>query len=142
MTGKIMMGQMMFITAVAVAFSVCVPVWADDIRISSTAIAPAATGIVHHSTDRNGNTEVELKVEHLAKPQSLTPAKGNYVVWVQPAGGPARNVGELQVNDDLAGSLKFTTPHRSFQLSVTAEDSEMAAQASDVEVLRGTVQVR
>jgi hypothetical protein len=132
----------MFIAAVAVLFNASMPVWADETRVSSTAIAPAATGIVNHATDRNGNTEVELKVEHLAKPQALTPAKSHYIVWVQLSGGLAANVGELRVNDDLAGSLKFTTPYRSFQVSVTAEDSEMAARASTMEVLRGNVQVR
>ena len=142
MMKKIMRIKIMFVVAVAVVFSASMPVRADETHISSTAITPAATGMVNHSTDRNGNTEVILKVEQLARPQSLTPAKSHYIVWVQSSGAPATNVGELRVNDDLAGSLKFTTPYRSFQMRVTAEDSEMATQASSVEVLRGNVQAR
>ena len=128
--------------AAAMVFSTSVALWAEQAKLTNTAIAPAASGVVNHSRDRNGNTEVELKVEHLAKPEALTPSKSRYVVWVQPRGGSASNVGTLQVNDDLSGSLEFTTPHRSFDLIVTAEDNGMSAQASTVEILRGTVQPR
>ena len=131
---------LMFLTLVGVVFSGSVLFAGDDVKLNNSTIAPAARGVLNYSTDRNGNTNVEVKVEHLAKPQALSPAKSRYVVWVQTRGGSPANVGNLQVNDDLRGSLKSTTPNASFDVIVTAEDSEMATQASSMEVLRGTVQ--
>jgi hypothetical protein len=87
---------------------------------------PAATGTVNLGADSNGNTQVDLKVQHLAKPQNLTPPKSTYVVWIQARDGRPENQGQLQVNDNLEGEFKTTTPLRTFDIYITAEDGASA----------------
>src|SRR5579883_101972 len=82
--------------------------WGREDRLSNRGLAPAAAGTVITNNDKNGNTEVEVKVEHMATPQALTPAANAYVVWVQPRGESPQNVGVLRVNSDLKASLKTT----------------------------------
>ena len=100
---------------------------------------PAATGMVNLGTDSNGNTQVDLKVEHLAKPRNLTPPKSTYVVWIQARDGRPENQGQLQVNDNLEGQFKTTTPLRTFDIFVTAEDGPSATSPTGSEVFHRTV---
>jgi len=111
--------------------------YADDIRLKNSAEFPAATGKVDFGKDENGNTKAKVEVKHLAKPESLVPAKTHYVVWVQPTGKEAESVGALRVNDDLNGELEFVTTHREFDIFVTAEDSPRVTSPSGTEVMRG-----
>lgn len=60
--------------------------WGREDRLTNTGITPAAEGKVVTANDRNGNTDIELQVKHMATPESLTPAQATYVVWVQTAG--------------------------------------------------------
>src|SRR5690348_2853402 len=81
-----------------------------EYRMTASSAVPAATGTVKVTRDKdNGNTDLEIKVEHLAKPANLTPAEGSYVVWVRPRGADAAKQAALGVNDDLKGQLKVTT---------------------------------
>src|SRR2546423_6836114 len=96
---------------------------------------PAATGHAEIGTDRNGNTTIDLKVQHLAKPENLTPAASTYVVWIQPRGGAPQNQGALQVNSDLNGEYKGTTPYKNFDILVTAENDAKTNTPSGQEVM-------
>lgn len=113
---------------------------ADDVKLRNSPLDPAAQGKVDYHHDRNGNTSMELKVEHLAAPSNLQPVKQVYVVWVQAPGKPPENQGVLRVNEDLEGSIKLITPYKSFDVFVTAEDSPSVTQPSTMEMLRGSVQ--
>ncbi|HEY7402098.1 MAG TPA: hypothetical protein VIB39_01135 [Candidatus Angelobacter sp.] len=113
--------------------------WAREDRLVNTGTAPAAEGKAITDTDRNGNTSVEVQVKHMATPQSLTPAKQAYLVWVQPRGKDAELLGALRVNSDLEGSLKATTTSRDFDILVTAEDNTRPDAPSSMVILRGTV---
>lgn len=115
---------------------------ADDVKLRSSQIAPAAEGKIDYQHDRNGNTSMELKVEHLAAPTSLQPVKQVYVVWVQAPGQPPENQGVLKVNEGLKGSIKMITKSQSFDVFVTAEDTPSVTQPSTMEVLRASVQNR
>lgn len=115
-------------------------VWARDDRLTNTGINPAAEGKVTTGNDRNGNTDVEVQVKHMATPQSLTPAQQGYVVWVQPRGKQPEMLGVLRVNDDLEGSLKATTPYKDFDVIVTAEDNMRPEAPSGMVILKGTVE--
>jgi hypothetical protein len=115
---------------------------ADDVKLRSSQIAPAAEGKIDYHHDRNGNTSMELKVEHLAEPMSLQPVKQVYVVWVQAPGQPPENQGVLKVNENLEGSIKMITKSQSFDVFVTAEDTPSVTQPSTMEVLRASVQNR
>jgi hypothetical protein len=113
--------------------------WAKDDKLTNTGVAPAAQGTVSTGTDKNGNTSVDIKVEHLAHPESLKPAKQNYLVWIQPSGQSAQLLGALRVGDDLKGELKGSTPAKSFQVLITAEDQTNAETPSSTVVLQGNV---
>jgi hypothetical protein len=114
--------------------------YAKDFSLTSTSLVPAAAGKMKVKRDRNGNTELTVEVKHLAKPSALSPARANYVVWLQPRGDSARNAGELAVNNNLDGKFETTTPTKAFDVFVTAEDSLSVQAPSGPEVMRGTVQ--
>lgn len=97
---------------------------------------PAATGTIQVGHDKNGNTTLDLKVKHLAKPGNLTPPATTYVVWIQRPGVSAENQGQLQVNDNLEGEFKTTLPYHNFQIFITAENNPHATSPSGQEVLR------
>src|SRR5256885_10072532 len=44
---------------------------------------PAADAQLTHQKDDNGNVKIKVHFYHLAKPDSLTPAKDAYVVWIE-----------------------------------------------------------
>jgi hypothetical protein len=100
---------------------------------------PSAVGTVDYHHDRNGNTSMELKVDHLAPPINLQPSKQVYVVWVQAPGQAPQNKGALKVNDDQRGSIKLLSPYPAFDVFVTAEDNEHVSAPTGPEVLHGTV---
>ena len=56
---------------------------AKKFPLTAASIVPAAKGAVEIGKDRNGNTEIKLKVEHLANPTSLSPSQTDYIVWLQ-----------------------------------------------------------
>lgn len=125
----------------AIAFLIATAAWSREDKLTNTGIAPAAAGTVTTSNDRNGNTEVEVKVQHMATPQSLTPPAQTYLVWVQPRGQQAELLGALRINgDNLEGSLKGTTTYKDFNVLVTAENNVKADVPSEAVILKGTVE--
>jgi hypothetical protein len=123
-----------------VALLLATAAWAREDRLTNTGAAPAAQGKVITSSDRNGNTQVDVQVKHMASPQSLTPAKQGYLVWVQPHGQPAQLLGTLRVNEDLEGSLKASTPYKDFDVFITAEDQLKPDVPSSTVILKGSVE--
>ena len=101
---------------------------------------PAARGQVDVGRDKNGNTKVELEVEHLAAPENLTPPKSAYVVWFQERGGEASNQGSLKPGKNLKGTFKTVTQMKSFDVIVTAESDASVRTPSGSEVMRAVVQ--
>jgi hypothetical protein len=97
---------------------------------------PAAMGHAEITHDKNGNTLVDLKVHHLAKPENLTPPASAYVVWFQPAGQPPQNQGVLRVDSDLNGEFKTTTPLKNFDIFVTAEPGPTVTAPTGSEIMR------
>jgi hypothetical protein len=112
---------------------------AKKFPFTASSIVPAAKGSVEVGKDRNGNTEVELKVEHLANPTSLSPSQANYIVWLQEKGSGPENQGELKVNGKLQGSFRTVTPRKNFELFVTGENDGTVKMPSGPEVLRTSV---
>jgi len=89
--------------------------------MTSSPSVPGAMGTVYLSHDRNKNSAIDIKVEHLAHPSALTPPQSAYVVWIQETGRDAENQGELHIGKDLNGEFKTVSPHKQFSLFVTAE---------------------
>jgi hypothetical protein len=101
---------------------------------------PGATGIVRVQKDKdNGNTKLNIKVEHLANPASLTPSENAYIVWVQPRGEGATKLGAIGVDKSLKGELNVVTTSKDFDVFITAEQSQSASLPSDVKVLQAHV---
>jgi hypothetical protein len=125
---------------VVFSFLLTVAAWGREDRLTNTGTTPAAMGKVITDNDRNGNTGIEVQVKHMAAPQSLTPAKTIYVVWVQPRGKDPEALGALRVNEGLEGSLKATTPYKDFDIFITAEDSLKPEIPASMVILKGTVE--
>lgn len=125
---------------IAVVLSFAGLALAKDIRLTADPSVPAAAGKAQLDHDRNGNHKVKLEVEHLAKPQALTPPKQTYVVWIQSRGKEPENQGQLKVNDNLQGSFETTTSYPVFDIFVTAEDNPAATTPSSPQLLKGSVQ--
>lgn len=101
---------------------------------------PGARGEVDVGRDKNGNTKIEMEVEHLAAPESLTPPRSAYVVWFQERGSEPLNQGALKPNKNLKANFKSITPLKSFDVIVSAESDPNAKSLTGSEVLRTSVQ--
>ena len=107
-----------------------------------TKSVPGARGVVKVSKTDNGNSEVLIKVEHLAPPGQVLPGATSYVVWVQNidhATAP-QNVGEIKVSDNLEGTLKTLTTLPTFDLTVTPESSPQVVTPANPPVLATRVE--
>jgi hypothetical protein len=108
--------------------------------LTATPVVPGAKGYVDVGQDKNGNTEVDLKVEFLAKPSSLTPPAETYIVWFRQEGSEPESQGQLKVDDNLRGEFKTTTNMKNFDVFVTAENERVPKAPTGPEVLRATIQ--
>jgi hypothetical protein len=108
-------------------------------KLTGGALAPAASGTVDAKIGEGGNTQLEVKVEHLAPPEKVSSGATVYVVWVIAKDAPAVNVGDLKLNADLDGSLQTVTPQHAFELKITAESVSTASNISGPVVLSGSV---
>ena len=104
----------------------CTVAYAKKFPMTAASIVPGARGDVEAGKDKNGNTKLKMTAEHLASPDELTPAKNVYVVWLQERGGTAENQGRLKVDKHLKASFETTTPLKTFDLFVTAEQDANA----------------
>jgi len=105
--------------------------WRDKPQeMHSTSDASSREGTVRTSNADNGNTNVFVRVKHLAPPSKVAGDSTVYVVWIQAREGDRQNVGALTLNKDLEGSLDTVTPHRRFKVSVTPEPSGQVAEPS------------
>jgi hypothetical protein len=103
---------------------------------------PAAHGEIAFERGDNDNTEVEVRVKHLAPPRRLAPDATTYVVWVVAEGIGVQSVGALELDDELVGRLNFVTPHRVFRVVVTPEASRTVSAPSHRAVFTADVDAR
>lgn len=129
-----------FLLAGTAALCLVTSAGAKTYTLRSTPIEPGATGTVDAKPQKDGaNTEVTIKVDHLAKPPQLTPPANSYVVWIEPNGGKAMNQGILKIGDNEKGELKMTTTAPKFAVIVTAETQEKPQTPSKRVVMRTDV---
>lgn len=104
---------------------------------------PAASGTVRAQRDKqNGNTKLDIKVRHLARPSTLTPPATTYIVWVRPNGGDAVKEGSIGVDKkDLDGELHVTTVSKDFDVFITPEQSSTVTMPSSMEILKAHVSI-
>lgn len=110
--------------------------------MTSGSSVPAASGTVRATEGDNGNTNIAVRVYHLAPASRVAPDATVYVVWVQPSRGRLQNVGALTLNDKLEGTLDTVTPHSRFRLTVTPEPSAMVAQPTNEPVFAANVDAK
>lgn len=122
-----------------IALSLAVLAWGKTYTMQTTTLDPGAVAKLEVKTNTD-NTDMTLKVDHLAKPSLLSRPASNYVVWVQQPGREPENVGLLRVDENLKGEVKATTTATRFTVLVTAEDDAKAQTPSDRVVLRADVQ--
>lgn len=126
--------------AITMAMVALLGVWpftqAKEYQMTSAIGVPAATGTVKVQKDKdNGNVKVDIKVDHLARPSSLTPSANDYLVWIRPNGGEAFKQGAIGVDKNLSGELKLETVSKDFDVFITAEQSDSVTSPSSVVVL-------
>ena len=125
--------------ACGMALLLAVLAWGKIYTMQTTPLEPGAVAKLDVKAN-TGNTELTLKVDHLAKPSLLSQPASSYVVWVQPPGQQAVNEGLLRVDDSLKGEVKATTTATRFTVLVTAEDDAKAQTPSERVVLHADVQ--
>ncbi len=134
------MKRVHFFAGIVAVLVLSLAAWAGEkVHMTAGSITPGAMGEVQTGHDQNGNTEVVLKVEHLAQPDKLSPARHTYVVWIQPRGQQPQNMGQMKVGEHETGEFRTHTTFNTFDVFVTAEDNPTAPTPSGQEVLRATV---
>lgn len=114
------------LVAVAVAVAAAAGCAGKETLSASSAL-PAAQGTLRCGRAVNDNTAIDLKVEHLASPDRLTPPAAVYVVWTKSdKDAEPQNIGALKVDANLAGRLETVTSLRRFELFVTGEATGQA----------------
>ena len=132
---------------IAIAMVALLAVWPfnapKEYQMTSDASVPAATGMVKVQKSKdNGNMKLDIKVDHLATPGSLTPSANSYLVWIRPNGGEAFKQGAIGVDKNLSGELKLETVSKDFDVFITAEQSESVTFPSSTEVLHAHVSTK
>ena len=124
----------------ALCLTLSTSVYAKKFPMTAATIVPGAGGDVEVGKDKNGNTKLKMTVHHLARPDSLTPPKTIYIVWLQDRNGTAESQGQLKVDKNLTAGFETVTPSRNFDLFVTAEQDATGKAPSGAEVLRTSIQ--
>jgi len=126
--------------AVLLAFAFSALAIAEDMHMKNVSTTqPAADAELTHQKDDNGNVKVKIHFYHLARPDSLTPAKDAYVVWIEPNGQPPQNMGTIKVNDNLESEFQTRTPFKVFKIYVTAEEGPKVTTPSSDHILEANV---
>ena len=129
-----------FVFAVLLLFGLAALGWSEDMHMKNVStLQPAAAAQLTDQKDDNGNTKLKIHVYHLAKPDALTPAREAYVVWIEPNGQPAQNMGVIKVNDNLESEFSTRTPFKKFKVYVTAEDGPKVTTPSGDKILEANV---
>ena len=113
---------------------------AKKFPLTAAASIPAARGQVDVGHDKNGNTKVEVKVEHLATPENLTPPRTAYVVWFKERDAEPLNQGLLKPGKDLKATFRSVTPLKTFDVVITAESDPNTKSPAGSEIMRASVQ--
>lgn len=106
----------------------------------SSSSTPAAQGTVKASPGDNGNTDLSVRVAHLAPPSKLVSDATVYVVWIQPADAAIQNVGAMKLNKHLEGRLDTVTSQSRFKLTVTPEAGPSGSQPTNQPVFTSDVE--
>ena len=113
---------------------------ANKSTLSPTTVNPGSAGTIVATETKNGNTKLDVDVNYLPPPGAL--GSNTYVVWIRPGNGRFVNLGQVAIDDKRHGSLETMTPHKSFTVIVTGEETATAAAPSQTVVLTGVVDTK
>jgi hypothetical protein len=104
--------------------------------LSRSTSIPAAEGEIQAKEEKNGNTHLKIKVDHLAIPAAVDSDASTYVVWAEDKdSGKLTNLGAMQVNDKKQGNMEAITPLKKFDVYITPEGQATAEQPSGERLL-------
>ncbi|MBO9572283.1 MAG: hypothetical protein J7497_08765 [Chitinophagaceae bacterium] len=123
-----------------IAFLFLLSSCARSISFNSSTAVPAAVGEVHIKKDKNKNYALDIEMKNLAKPESLTPPKPVYVVWMETSSNDIKNIGQLKSTSGLFGqalkaSLKAVTSFEPHRIFITAEDDPAIQYPGSQEII-------
>lgn len=131
---------MQFVIAMAISLMIWPMSSGKVFPMTANSIVPGATGSVRVTKDKsNKNTMLDVKVNHLARPSSLTPSENSYLVWIRLNSGDVLKQGAIGVDKNLSGELKLETVSRDLDVFITAEQGEGVTTPSSVEVLHAHI---
>jgi hypothetical protein len=111
------------------------------VPLNASSEVPAASGQVTVGKADGQEQPLRVRVEHLAPPARLVPEATVYVVWLKPDGTDRpMNIGVLNLDDDLTGTLETRTPYKGFDVFVTPEASAAVTTPSNHQVMQAQVQ--
>jgi outer membrane protein OmpA-like peptidoglycan-associated protein len=88
---------------------------------------------------RQGRTEIDARIEHLAPPARFGREYLTYVLWAITPEGRPHNIAEIIPNGSDKASFRVTTDLQAFGLIVTAEPYSAVRRPSDVVVAENQV---
>jgi outer membrane protein OmpA-like peptidoglycan-associated protein len=107
------------------------------IQFAGTPLMPKAHGEAKVEGKR-GYMEIDARFDELEPPSRFGPEYLTYVLWAITPEGRAKNLGEIQIDDD-DDTLDVTTELQAFGMIVTAEPYFAVAQPSNLVVLENVI---
>lgn len=107
------------------------------VDLVGTALLPEARGIAEVSGEK-GYIEIDARFRDMMPATRFGPEYLTYVLWAITPEGRAKNLGEIQIDDNDA-RVQVTTEFQAFALIVTAEPYFAVTQPSDVVVMENLV---
>jgi hypothetical protein len=105
-----------------------------------TGSAAGADATIQLEEIEGGNALVAIEVRHLLPPSRVDSDCTTYVAWFTPEGQSPNVAGKLEYDeDDRVGVLRATSPDAAFEVRITAEESEEAAEPSEHVIVRQRV---
>jgi hypothetical protein len=115
--------QVIFIALTMMLITSC----ARNTSFLNSSVVPAAQGTVKVKTDKNKNYVIQVQIKDLADASRLTPAKQNYVVWMETDQGRLENLGNLKssksfMSKQMSAKLETVSSFKPIKVFVTAEN--------------------
>jgi hypothetical protein len=126
-TGKNTHTRNIFIVAAMVLMMFTFSSCATKAIFLSSAVVPAAEGIVTVKEDGNKNFVIKIQTTNLADSQRLTPPKNVYVVWMVTDNNITKNIGQIisssgTLSSKLKASFETVSSFRPTKIFITAEN--------------------
>ena len=109
--------------------------FAQKINFLTSSVVPAARGYVKVKNDNNKNYVIQVHASDLAGIERIQPSKQTYVVWMETDQGITKNIGRLNVSNNLKASFETVSSFQPTKIFITAEENESAQYPDSVVVL-------